>query len=136
MTLFCKKQVTLHSGGQSDWIVDCASGLGPCDLEGLATMAKIKLRQRGINFTHVMGIPRGGIPFAQAMSQYACAQEEGIANLLIVDDVFTTGTSMLEARRVHAPGYTSVQGLVIFNRAGGDLPNWITPLWTTDVPPC
>lgn len=139
MPLFCRKDVTLHSGGKSDWIVDCAAGLTQGDYEGLATMAMLRLRRLGVRFTHTVGVPRGGVEFAMHMSRHCSPMEmddygHAQSHLLIVDDVFTTGSSMQEMRRIQGAGYDSVHGLVIFCRAALLLPEWCTAIWTTECP--
>jgi len=48
------------------------------------------------------------------------------ANLLIVDDVLTTGSSMEEVRKEMGTYYQS-EGFVLFAR--GECPDWITPLF-------
>lgn len=53
-------------------------------------------------------------------------------NLLIVDDVLTTGTSMIEAKNKELNNYNEkhIQGVVIFAR--GEIPNWVSPIFTLE----
>ena len=73
-----------------------------------------------VKFREVIGIPEGGVRFAQALERY----KQGGYPTLIVDDVLTTGASMEAIRKKR--GRDSI-GIVLFAR--GECPNWITPLF-------
>jgi predicted phosphoribosyltransferase len=75
------------------------------------------------SFGAVLGIPTGGLRLAYALKQYAIPSSD---NILIVDDVLTTGNSMARAASPFQPEY--VIGVVIFAR--GECPDWITPMFT------
>jgi hypothetical protein len=78
---------------------------------------------RTTNFKEVIGVPSGGLAFAEALKPY-CTPDAHYT--LIVDDVLTTGGSMQEAaRNVEGP----VGGIVVFSRTPL-VPNWIFPIWT------
>jgi hypothetical protein len=70
-------------------------------------------------FYGVIGIPTGGLKLAQQLEQYAV--DDGY--LLIVDDVLTTGGSMMSMRKQ----YPEARGLVVFAR--GPCPAWVTPIF-------
>jgi orotate phosphoribosyltransferase-like protein len=74
----------------------------------------------------VVGIPRGGVPFAQALAPFVTP---GSKDVLIVDDVLTTGQSM-ENERKQYPNQP-VTGVVVFNRALL-LSDWIVPIFDLD----
>ena len=109
MSLFSKGDFTLHSGRATSWRINCEA-LTDDDLEALAHLAA----HMTPDFGDVYGVPNGGIRFAHAMWKYRTA-----GPLLIVDDVYTTGQSMREAKRSE-----NDVGLVIFARS--QLPPWIT----------
>lgn len=78
-------------------------------------------------FGMVDGVPYGGCRLAAALERYAVW--EAPFNILIVDDVLTTGASMDEARTkydlaVH-PG--DITGWVIFARA--EPPDWVNAMF-------
>lgn len=112
-SLFQLGDFTLHSGARSRWKIE-ADALTEADWQALAYMAAERLPA----FGSVEGVPRGGIPFAKALRQYAM---EG--PLLIAEDVTTTGASM---ERVRAD--REAIGVVVFAR--GPVLAWVTPLFT------
>lgn len=68
-------------------------------------------------FGAVEGVPRGGVPFAEALEPYVTQ-----GPLLIADDVWVSGTSMERHRAERA-----AIGIVAFAR--GPLLPWVTPLF-------
>jgi len=125
MSLFNLKDVTLHSGSKSDWIIDCTA-LTSDDLDALA---RIATRMMG-RFGAVVGIPKGGLPFAKALVPYVT---EGHPCILLADDVCTTGNSFIEARDTLTTGVVpdnpeNFRGIVIFAR--GPVPSWVRAIWT------
>ena len=111
--LFQSGQFLAHSGQMLDWKVDC-DALGDTDFECLAKLVEV-------DFSEVIGIPRGGLCFAEALRPYISGPRNPV---LIVDDVLTTGKSMNEMRdRI---GSSSV-GVVIFARAKP--PAWVMAIW-------
>jgi hypothetical protein len=77
-----------HSGLMLPWKVDC-DFLADSDMEALA-----KIISHKFFFSQVYGIPTGGLRLAAALMPY---RKEGYPPLL-VDDVLTTGGSMIGAR--------------------------------------
>lgn len=112
MGLFNYGLYKLHSGRSSTYKIDCDFHSME-DLEAFAALAK-----DFIKFGSVVGIPRGGLRFASCLEQYATS-----GPVLIVDDVLTTGGSMLEARKQ----YPDAIGLVIYARA--PTPPWIKAIY-------
>jgi hypothetical protein len=87
MTIFVKEDFVSHAGLDLKWKIEC-DGLTEDDWECLALMiSEIENRP----FSKVVGIPRGGLPLQYAMEKYATGDEKH--PVLIVDDVYTTGTS-------------------------------------------
>ena len=106
--MFTLSDFKSHAGLNLYWKIECDS-LTDEDWKCLAYMANEKLP----NFGSVEGFPRGGLKFAQCMKKYITT-----GPLLIVDDVFTTGNSMLDHRNDR-----KAIGLVAFSR--NDPFNWI-----------
>lgn len=107
----------LHSGDKSDWIINCEA-LTDEDLETLAVVGARLLRPFGC----VVGIPNGGTRFAKAM----CGHRSGsIDNLLIVDDVMTTGNSISQAWDKSWNNDGTLQALVIFSRTDDIHLHWV-----------
>lgn len=123
--LFVRGMFTLHSGAQSSWKIEC-DAIAEEEWHALARMAVERLEP----FCMVVGIPRGGIPFAEALDRYTDHMSDTI---LIVDDVWTTGTSMEEARRSVTRDFTlvdhDIRGVVAFARVRPHA-SWVTPLFT------
>ena len=114
MSLFKLGDFKLHSGQESNWIIDCKY-LTEYDYECLAHIGRALVGSYGF----VRGIPEGGLRFATALQKYSSIGPE-----LIVDDVYTTGASM---RGMDFMG--NEKGLVIFARAP-IIPGWIVPIFS------
>jgi hypothetical protein len=112
--LFQLGEFTLAGGAASDWKIECDS-LTAVDWAALARIASRLLPP----FGDVEGVPTGGLPFADALRQYACHR----GPLLIADDVCSTGGSMEK----HRAGREAI-GVCAFAR--GTPPAWVTPLFT------
>ena len=114
--LFQRGEFTLASGQHSTWKVEC-DALTAEDWEALAAIAMERFPD--LHFRNVVGVPRGGIPFAEALRPY-----ETTGPALVVDDVFTTGGS-LAAVQAEYPGSLA---LVAFAR--NPVPDSVMALWT------
>lgn len=112
--LFQLGNFRLRSGKSSGWKIECDS-LTEEDWEALALIASEALPP----FGRVEGVPRGGIPFANALVKYI------IPNcnvLLLAEDVITTGGSLERFRA----GREAI-GVAVFAR--GHWPLWVKPLF-------
>lgn len=140
--LFRSGAVTLHSGGRSTYLIDCAA----LTQNSWKTLAD-NLAARVPPFGTVTGVPRGGLPFAEALWGHCvcgacggrrashgapgcCTDFVAHKDRLIVDDVCTTGKSLNDARdtaalQISVP--TAIHGGVVFAR--GPWPEWVTPLY-------
>ncbi len=107
-SLFQRGAFTLHSGETSSWKIEC-DALTSEDWDTLATIA---MERFTLPFGKVIGIPTGGMAFARALEPYQRAS----MTILIVDDVLTSGQSMLRELEKEPTGI----GLVAFAR--GPLP--------------
>ena len=121
MSLFQRGKFQLHSGDVSDFKIDC-DALTDEDIDTIAYLLSKVVGE----FGSVIGIPTGGMRLARAMVKYSSTNGfHRTLPPLIVDDVYTTGRSMEEARE-HALA-DEVKGAVIFARTS--CPDWITPLF-------
>ncbi len=118
MNLFQYGKFVLNSGRISEIKIDC-DALEEQDIETIAFMISKIVKP----FVSVEGIPTGGLRLAKALEKYKIP---GAWNPhLIVDDVLTTGNSMLKAKEKYIP--EEVIGIVIFARCC--CPNWIRSLF-------
>lgn len=113
MTLFKMGEFKSHSDIILSWKIDC-DDLTEEDWKCLALITS-----EIVSFGAVEGVPRGGIPFADALVPYITK-----GPLLIVDDVLTTGGSMEE----HRAGRDTI-GMVVFSRDLHKAPLWIRALF-------
>lgn len=98
----------LSSGETSSFKIDC-DHLSDEDIETFARMIGETLQ-----FKSVEGIPSGGLRLAQALEKYVYPYAN---SHLIVDDVLTTGKSMIKAfQAAYGRGEETVSGIVLFNR--------------------
>ena len=122
LPLFQAGHFVLRSGVTSKWKIEC-DALCPSDWEGLAAIAAEILPP----FGEAVGVPRGGLPFAEALQAHAVP---GHRTLLIAEDVVTTGGSIARfvADNPAAPErWDKVIGVAAFAR--GACPGWVTPLF-------
>lgn len=115
-SLFRRGSFTLNSGMYSPFKIDC-DALTDEDIRTIAWMIDSRLPEC---FGVVEGVPTGGLRLAEAMRSYA--RPNDTSQLLIVDDVWTTGNSIYK----HKAGRLAI-GAVIFARSETD--SWVTPLF-------
>lgn len=119
--LFQTGNFRLASGRSSPWKIEC-DALASKDWQALAMMAMEFLPP----FREVVGVPTGGLPFAEALKGWETHDPED--RLLIVDDVFTTGKSIEAVRgKLELVQNMEVIGLVAFAR--GKPFSWVQPLF-------
>lgn len=123
--LFQKGLFVLHSGNVATWKIEC-DALTKDDWMGLAEIACNIYPD--IAFSYAVGVPNGGVPFAEALNVHPWPRREASLPVLIVDDVLTTGSSIRELMREH-PGS---RGLVAFAR--GALPDRVEAVCTIPKP--
>lgn len=126
--LFRLGDFTLASGAASGFKIDC-DALTPADWAALAAMAVELLPL--LPFTRVVGVPRGGVPFADALAGYAT--EPARPRVLFAEDVVTSGGSV-ERFRADYTARTATRGfdfepvgVCVFAR--GRCPPWVHPLF-------
>ena len=114
MTLFVNKEFAGHAGGTLKFKIECDALTN----EDVETIASIVARTH--RFRIVYGVPRGGLRLARALEKHLSPD----GDILIVDDVLTSGKSMEEARE--QCGGDAI-GIVIFAR--GQCPSWVKPIF-------
>ena len=124
MGLFQLGDFTLASGVKSKFRIEC-DALTTSDWAALAAMAVGVLPP----FGRVAGVPRGGLPFAEALRGYADPRGPFV---LIAEDVVTTGGSIARYAQLvqdETPGLhaSQIYGVCVFAR--GTCPPWVTPLF-------
>ena len=120
MNLFQKVDIILNSGKPSDFKIEC-DALTDEDIECFAHLISKKY-----TFRKVVGVPRGGVRIEDALQKYTTNNDEH--PLLMVDDVLTTGGSMIRHRDMYEDmGYHDIVGVVLFAR--GECPDWIEPVF-------
>lgn len=119
MTLFQQGDFLLYSGLRSRFKIEC-DALTYADWETLAALIADR-----VHFGAVEGVPRGGLTLASCLERYVLRSNAKQYPLLIVDDVYTTGLSMMQQRgdRNH------VIGIVVFARTALPHDGWIRALW-------
>jgi hypoxanthine phosphoribosyltransferase len=122
INLFMSGDFNLHSGGNSNIKIEC-DALTSEDWDTIARIISDKY-----DFKFVSGIPTGGDKLQEALAKYE--DREGESNVvLIVDDVLTTGGSMVKYRdnlEHYFPNY-EYKGVVLFAR--GECPDWVEPIF-------
>ncbi len=116
MNLFTKGQINIRSG-KSDFKIEC-DALTDKDLNCIA-----HLIIQNVPFGSVVSVPTGGDRLKKALEPACHSSSE---NILIVDDVLTTGKSMEDMKRELGED-EKVIGVVIFAR--GKCPDWVEPLF-------
>jgi hypothetical protein len=112
--LFKLEDFISHAGLPLFWKVEC-DALTDDDWKCLAKMATTILPPFGL----VVGIPRGGLKFADALSKYVTVGPD-----LIADDVLTTGSSFFP----YLEKNPTLIGIVVFARGPIVIPN-VKAIW-------
>jgi orotate phosphoribosyltransferase len=120
MNLFNYGDFTLASGKKSNFKIDC-DALTSEDWAAIAALVAPKLR-----FRTVIGIPRGGWKFAEALYQYRTPESSCI---LYADDVWTTGESLRKLVNKEYP----MTAVVLFYRGTEPPPCWLTAVFNVNT---
>lgn len=120
MNLFQLGKFTSHAGKELDWKIEC-DALTDDDWDCLAKMISERTQ-----FGSVYGIPRGGVKLQKALEKYISPK---CPIRLVVDDVWTTGKSMMEVMN------QGDMGFVIFARERiiFDANKYVRALFTMDM---
>ena len=131
MKLFQDGDFTSHAGLPLAWKLECDAITD----DEWRCIAKMVMDYQERPFFKAVGIPRGGLKFAEAMNEYASGDEKD--PIMICDDVFTTGTSMKEFIAENYPNWISGMGFrwVLFARTPCyDHPHHVRALFTMPKP--
>ena len=122
MNLFQRSDIILHSGGRSDFKIEC-DGLTDKDLKTIAYLISKKYSPIRLAY----GVPTGGKRLERFLKDYTVDDKNGC--ILIIDDVLTTGGSMEEFKNeIISENYRDgCRGVVIFAR--GKCPEWVEPIF-------
>jgi hypothetical protein len=90
MDLFQKQKFTSHAGIPMEWKIEM-DAISDKEWDCLASMIMDYQKEP---FSKVVGIPRGGVKLQNALQKYS--EWEQNHPWLVVDDVYTTGTSFRE----------------------------------------
>jgi orotate phosphoribosyltransferase len=124
MSLFNLGSFRLHSGENSDFKIDC-DYLSHEDIEALCYILHKKIPE----FSHVYGVPRGGLILEKELRKYC---RPLIPNrILVIDDVLTTGDSILTFMDKFDP--LEVMGATLFRRSSQEVCPNIYSLINIDV---
>lgn len=129
--LFESGDFTSHAGLPLKWKLEC-DAIHPDEWKAIAKMV---MDYQTRPFYKAVGIPRGGMPFAIAMNEYASGNPQD--QIMICDDVFTTGTSMQDFIKENYPDWTMNQGYrwVVFARQpSSGYPHHVKALFTMPSP--
>jgi hypothetical protein len=120
--LFQKIDFISHSGLHLKWKIEC-DALSKEEWKAIATMI---MDYQKHPFSKAVGIPRGGLSLADALNAHASGN--GNDPVLICDDVFTTGNSILDFVKKEYPDWTMSMGYkwVVFARK----PSYVLPFYT------
>ena len=120
MNIFQQVDFKSHAGLDLRWKIEC-DGVSKKEWKCLAEMI---LDYEKRPFQSAIGIPRGGVFLGALLNQYSTQKLDD--PYLIVDDVLTTGGSMVDFRKEHFSGKETF-GWVVFAR--GFPPQWCRSLF-------
>ena len=95
MNLFQDVDIIGHAGGRLTWKIEC-DALSDAEWRTLANILLIYERRP---FRVAVGIPTGATQLGNILNEYATGEPQH--PVLVVDDVYTTGTSFREFKEKH-----------------------------------
>ena len=131
MKLFQDGDFKSHAGLPLKWKLECDAITD----DEWRCLAKMVMDYQERPFYKAVGIPRGGLKFAEAMNEYASGNEED--SIMICDDVSTTGTSFKEFINENYPMWSAGQGfrwVVFARRPCYEHPHHVRALFTMPNP--
>ena len=117
--LFKAESFVSHSGLDLNWKIECDALSDP----EWFTISQM-IMEVSPPFREAHGIPRGGVKLGNLLRQYGTKKKED--PICIVDDVLTTGGSMIEYAETEFGG-EDVIGWTVFAR--GQMPEWVNALF-------
>ena len=131
MKLFQDGDFKSHAGLPLKWKLECDAITD----DEWRCLAKMVMDYQERPFYKAVGIPRGGLKFAEAMNEYASGNEED--SIMICDDVFTPGASFKEFINENYPMWSAGQGfrwVVFARRPCYEHPHHVRALFTMPNP--
>ena len=131
MKLFQDGDFKSHAGLPLKWKLECDAITD----EEWRCIAKMVMDYQVQHFYKAVGIPRGGLKFAEAMNEYASGNPED--QIMICDDVFTTGTSFQDFIKENYPDWLSAMGhrwVVFARKPSFTHPHHVRALFTMPEP--
>lgn len=131
MKLFQDGDFKSHAGLPLKWKLECDAITD----EEWHCIAKMVMDYQVQPFYKAVGIPRGGLKFAEAMNEYASGNPED--QIMICDDVFTTGTSFQDFIKENYPDWLSAMGhrwVVFARKPSFTHPHHVRALFTMPEP--
>ena len=125
--LFKSVDFKSHSGLELKWKIECDALSDP----EWFTISQM-IMEITSPFKEAIGIPRGGTKLGNLLNQYGTGKKED--PILLVDDVLTTGKSMVDYREemdIERWQKSCALGWVVFARI--KTPKWITALFQMPV---
>ena len=117
--LFKTESFVSHSGLDLNWKIECDALSDP----EWFTISQM-IMEVSQPFREAHGVPRGGVKLGNLLKQYGTKKEED--PICIIDDVLTTGGSMIEYAETEFKN-ENVIGWVVFART--QLPQWVDALF-------
>ena len=127
MNLFQSVDFVSHSGLELKWKIECDALSDP----EWFTISQM-IMEITSPFKEAIGIPRGGTKLGNLLNQYGTGKKED--PILLVDDVLTTGKSMVDYREemdIERWQKSCALGWVVFARI--KTPKWITALFQMPI---
>ena len=120
--LFQLGDFTSHAGLSLKWKLECDAITD----DEWRCLAKMIMDYQKHPFSEAFGIHRGGLKLAEALNEYASGNHDHFP--IICDDVFTTGTSMVEFVAEKYPTFTLAMGYrwVVFARKSSNVHPYFT----------
>ena len=123
--LFKSVDFKSHSGLELKWKIECDALSDP----EWFTISQM-IMEIAPPFKEAIGIPRGGTKLGSLLNQYGTGKKED--PICIVDDVLTTGESMIEFKRIKQWREPKKYiGWVVFSRSTP--PDWVNVLFQMPV---
>jgi len=124
--MFKNGEFTSHAGKKLSWKIECDS----LDRNDITTICELIASKFAFKEAYC---PVTNSHFVNDMTRFLNHYHatKNCSQILIVDDVLTTGKSMEERRQNLIRQnvlYSHIKGVVLFSR--GECPRWITPIFT------
>lgn len=131
MSLLEQGDFTLHSGDKSWWKINCDAFKGQEAILARMIWEKLFPMDHYEQVIHPESRSESIVHSLAKELRKDCWKTS--VNILLIDDVLTTGKSMEELKATINQEQYFVHGVVIFDRSSGKCPDWIKPLFTVNL---